>query len=178
MQVAQTMWQILEIYSDLFPLEKNHLLSQTHYVRDLPDPFARSTLPGHITGSGIVIVDQKMLLIHHRYMKEWFQPGGHVDPGETPDTCAIREVTEETGWHTAHIAPHQAPLPIDIEMHLIPANPIKQEKEHWHIDFAYLLEPIHQGLASDPEVCDWFDIQSLQAPRLARVVQKYYERLK
>jgi hypothetical protein len=40
------------------------------------------------------------------------------------------------------------------------------------------LEPIHQGLASDPEVCDWFDIQSLQAPRLARVVQKYYKRLK
>ena len=95
MQSAQTMWQILEIYSDLFPLEKNHLLSQTHYVQDLPDPFARSTLPGHITGSGIVIVDQKMLLIHHRYLKEWFQPGGHVDPGETPDTCAIREVTEE-----------------------------------------------------------------------------------
>ena len=67
MQSAQTMWQILEIYSDLFPLEKNHLLSQTHYVQDLPDPFARSTLPGHITGSGIVIVDQKILLIHHRY---------------------------------------------------------------------------------------------------------------
>ena len=27
----------------------------------------------------------------------WSTPGGHLDPGETPDACAVREVMEETG---------------------------------------------------------------------------------
>lgn len=29
----------------------------------------------HLTASGIVIKDDSVLLIFHRYIKEWFQPG-------------------------------------------------------------------------------------------------------
>jgi ADP-ribose pyrophosphatase YjhB (NUDIX family) len=113
-----------------------------------------------ITGSGILIRNEKMLLIHHRYIKEWFQPGGHVDPGENPLQTALREIEEETGWHTTARPTNINPLvPIDIDAHLIPANPIKNEPEHWHIDFAYLLDPVelrrsHSGRESPPRpVC-------------------------
>lgn len=27
----------------------------------------------------------------------WSTPGGHLDPGESPEDCAVREVMEETG---------------------------------------------------------------------------------
>jgi 8-oxo-dGTP pyrophosphatase MutT (NUDIX family) len=32
----------------------------------------------------------------------WFTPGGGIDPGETPQECAAREVLEETGLRLEH----------------------------------------------------------------------------
>jgi 8-oxo-dGTP pyrophosphatase MutT (NUDIX family) len=61
------------------------------------NPFSRSNLMGHITASGLVIRDGSVLLIFHPYIKQWFQPGGHIDDGEEPIRAAIREVFEETG---------------------------------------------------------------------------------
>jgi 8-oxo-dGTP pyrophosphatase MutT (NUDIX family) len=34
---------------------------------------------------------------------KWDLPKGKIDSGETPETAALREVTEETGLHTLHI---------------------------------------------------------------------------
>ena len=38
-----------------------------------------------------------ILLLVHRRLGIWLQPGGHVDPGETPWEAARRETVEETG---------------------------------------------------------------------------------
>ena len=35
---------------------------------------------------------------------QWELPGGFVDPGETPDEAARRELKEETGWHSTHLS--------------------------------------------------------------------------
>lgn len=48
----------------------------------------------------VVIVDGKVLLIKRRNVHgagTWSTPGGHIDFGETPEDCAVREVKEETG---------------------------------------------------------------------------------
>ena len=29
---------------------------------------------------------------------EWELPGGRLEPGETPEQCVVREITEESGW--------------------------------------------------------------------------------
>lgn len=53
--------------------------------------FERVTAAG-----GLVMNDEGQLLMMHRRGK-WDLPKGKMDPGETPESCAIREVQEETG---------------------------------------------------------------------------------
>ena len=50
-------------------------------------------------GSRAVIVrDGKILLSHETVTGWWLVPGGGLEEGETPETCCIREVEEETGF--------------------------------------------------------------------------------
>ncbi len=54
-------------------------------------------------GVGCVVVrDGKLLLVRNR-RGLWSTPGGHLNFGESPDACAIRETFEETGIHVTHV---------------------------------------------------------------------------
>jgi 8-oxo-dGTP diphosphatase len=52
-------------------------------------------------GVGVIITkDQQVLLLRRRNVHgagAWSTPGGHLDFGESPEACAVREVKEETG---------------------------------------------------------------------------------
>lgn len=45
------------------------------------------------------------LLCRHKDRQTWEIPGGHIDPGETPEEAAKRELTEETGALEFNIKP-------------------------------------------------------------------------
>lgn len=51
-------------------------------------------------GVGILILkDNQLLLLRRKYVHgsgSWSTPGGHLEFGETPEACAIREAKEET----------------------------------------------------------------------------------
>lgn len=51
-------------------------------------------------GVGVIIEKNNKVLLQRRKNVlgdcYWSTPGGHLDFGETPDECAIREVEEET----------------------------------------------------------------------------------
>ena len=60
-------------------------------------PFDEDADPVHITASALVVGRRGIVLLVHRRLGIWLQPGGHVDPGETPWEAARRETVEETG---------------------------------------------------------------------------------
>ena len=115
---------------------------------------SRMRQDGHITASGLVIKNEKVLLIFHPYIKQWFQPGGQIDEGESPIEAAIREVYEETGYVCALDADNLDP--IDIDIHEIPENLKKGEAAHLHIDLLYRLKVLRQEQSVEDIQFQWF----------------------
>ena len=105
---------------------------------DRPDPFRRGDPDGHVTASAIVArpSDDAILLVSHRKLGGWLQPGGHVEPedGSVFET-ALREVREETGIERFE-SPDDGAI-LDLDVHAIPA--FGDEPAHVHYDVRYLL---------------------------------------
>jgi len=139
--------------------------------------FKRKTTPGHITASGVVFHREKLLMIFHPYLRRLLQPGGHVEKGETPSRAAIREIEEETGFIT-HLHPwHKTnPMPFDIDIHSIAANPEKGESAHLHYDFCYLLaltsKPVTKAARSSELAYLWQPIAAIKEANLQRLIRK------
>ena len=134
------------------------------------NPFSRTNKYGHITASGLVVRNDQILLIFHPYIKEWFQPGGHIDEGENPIEAAIREVHEETGVICRPIAEYLDP--IDIDFHEIPDNPKKREARHLHVDLLFLLEVVNEEESPEDIQKAWLPLAEISNPRLQRVLVK------
>lgn len=97
----------------------------------LERPFDRDADPVHFTGSAIVIGPRGVLLHLHKRIRRWLQPGGHIDPGETPVEAALREAGEETGLAVT-LAGGRSEL-FHLDVHTAYAG-------HIHLDLRYLLE--------------------------------------
>ncbi|AJF70325.1 NUDIX domain-containing protein [Streptomyces vietnamensis] len=58
-----------------------------------------ATLTRAYTGTAVLVTDEldRVLIVKPQYRDAWQFPGGTVDQGEDPETCARRELLEETG---------------------------------------------------------------------------------
>ena len=146
------------------------LVSLSRRILDSENPFTRLNQLGHITASGLVINDGKVILIYHPYIKQWFQPGGHIDDGESPIEAAIREVYEETGILCESTEGQLDP--VDIDLHEIPANPKKGEGAHLHIDLLFVLQVIEERESSEDIQKAWMPFDQIISPRIKRALQK------
>jgi 8-oxo-dGTP pyrophosphatase MutT (NUDIX family) len=131
------------------------------------DPFDRRIPEGHLTASAVVMSagGDRVLLLHHRKLGRWLQPGGHGEPGESdPERIALREAWEETGIGGLVLHP-TAPRPLDVDVHPIPAR--GDEPAHRHLDLRYLvLAPgdVAPRLApAEARALRWFAWQELPA---------------
>jgi 8-oxo-dGTP pyrophosphatase MutT (NUDIX family) len=107
------------------------------FVHANPDCLERSNLAGHLTASAFVTDRERrhLLLIHHKALGRWLQPGGHAD-GD-PDLLAVarREVHEETGLDALQPVTTR---PFDLDIHAIPER--KGIPAHLHYDVRFLFE--------------------------------------
>jgi 8-oxo-dGTP pyrophosphatase MutT (NUDIX family) len=144
------------------------------------DPFDRRIAEGHLTGSALIVSAdaRQVVLLHHRKLDRWLQPGGHAEPGERAgETVALREALEETGLTGLALHP-TAPRPLDVDVHDIPARP--GEPAHEHLDLRYLVVAPAGGAIAAPEDesqrIRWFDWEELSAleldPGLVRAFAK------
>jgi 8-oxo-dGTP pyrophosphatase MutT (NUDIX family) len=109
------------------------------FVESHERPFDRAIPEGHLTGSAITVSadGSRVLLLHHRKLGLWVQPGGHGDPGETTgEEVALREALEECGIDGLELHA-SAPRPLDVDVHDIPAR--GDEPAHQHLDLRYLV---------------------------------------
>lgn len=96
---------------------------------------SRATLPGHLTGSALVVRSDggEVLLMLHTKLGRWLQPGGHADGDHELAGVALREAGEESGIPGLGVL-----LPaIDVDIHEIP--PRGAEPAHLHLDLRYVV---------------------------------------
>jgi 8-oxo-dGTP pyrophosphatase MutT (NUDIX family) len=120
------------------PDEADRLAELTAALTRSADPTSRKTFTGHVTCSALVADEaHRILHIHHNHLQLWLPPGGHLEPTDTDlSVAAQRELTEETGIPATSVRLIDE-IPIDIDVHRIPANPARDEPDHWHFDLCY-----------------------------------------
>jgi 8-oxo-dGTP pyrophosphatase MutT (NUDIX family) len=119
--------------------EERDLDTIRRFVAEHHDPFDRSIPDAHLTASAFVVSadTRALLLIYHRRLASWLQPGGHGEPGEAEgDAIALREAREETGIEGLALHP-DAPRPFDVDVHRIPAS--GETPAHDHLDLRYVV---------------------------------------
>ena len=115
--------------------EQEHLrVAYLAHLRAHPDAVSKAGPPAHLTGSVIVLDEtaQSALLTLHRRARQWFQFGGHFEPGdESVWAAATREAREESG------IPDVTALPeiVQLDRHVL-AGDFGMCREHLDIRFA------------------------------------------
>jgi 8-oxo-dGTP pyrophosphatase MutT (NUDIX family) len=98
---------------------------------------SRSNVEGHFTASAWVLNSTRdtALLIHHRGLDRWFQPGGHFEAQDIDLEAAVRrELQEECGIDEAILFKEGL---FDLDIHPIPAK--GDIAAHWHYDLRMCL---------------------------------------
>jgi 8-oxo-dGTP pyrophosphatase MutT (NUDIX family) len=137
---------LFDIYKQQFTDEQDRIKIFCEYLERTEGGrlYDRKNFDGHITTSAFIIdtARAEMLLLRHKSLGRWLQPGGHTEGDDTLLASALREAVEETGIAPAcliNIPVHiNTDVPFDIDSHYIPPNPKKDEAGHYHHDLRYI----------------------------------------
>lgn len=122
-----------KIFSEEDDIVKNRFLN---FIATYKNCFDRSLEIGHITASAFIIdkKNEKIVLLHHKKLDKWLQPGGHCDGEENVLKVAIKEVFEETGIIIDYL---ESDI-FDLDIHTIPSY--KNIPQHEHFDIRFLFD--------------------------------------
>jgi len=154
---------LLDGYRTRYPEEEMRVDRVRRFVETHADCFERTCRDGHVTGSAWILSadDRHVLLVHHRKLGRWLQPGGHADGEADPLRVALREAAEECGLAELAVVRDE---PLDVDVHAIPAS--APEPPHLHYDIRYLLRAPagREPVASEESIAvQWFERGRLTA---------------
>lgn len=132
--------KLLDLLENHNPSDNNErkMTNETiEFVKTNEDCFKRELLIGHVTGSAWIVNDARthVLMMHHRKLNQWFQPGGHCDGDPDVLNVALKEANEETGLKKLKVVDGEI---YDVDVHLIPER--KGVPAHYHYDIRFLIE--------------------------------------
>jgi ADP-ribose pyrophosphatase YjhB (NUDIX family) len=143
------------------------------------------------TAAGCLIKDDKVLLVKHKKLGIWLNPGGHIEGNELPHEAAEREFFEETNVKVK-AAPYNLleqdditeylPCPFATNLHWVSRENYdfrtegkersQKTQKNWsrgceqHVSFVYFVEPIGSTeFTQDMEETDgiqWFTLEELE----------------
>jgi 8-oxo-dGTP pyrophosphatase MutT (NUDIX family) len=164
---------LLDRYQDLYPQEREMAERIRALVASHADCFDRTCRPGHVTASAWVVTEsrERVLLVHHRKLDRWLQPGGHADGQTDVADVALREANEETGLPRLRLSDNsQSPLPLDLDVHIIPArydaegNVLEDAHEHHDVRFLVIAEgDLTPQISDESHDVRWFTEAALHA---------------
>lgn len=139
------------------------------------DCFERSCIEGHLTASAWVInsTNTQFLLLHHKKLNDWFQPGGHADGDSNLLNVALKETYEETGLKKVNVILDGI---FDLDIHSIDTH--KNVPAHLHYDVRFLLQATDDTLTKNEESLDvrWFSKNTEIIPNQKNSIMRMYKK--
>ena len=147
---------------------------------------------GHIhklydfTVSAFIVYNDRILLLYHKKLNTWLQPGGHIELDEDPEQALYREIEEETSLKRSDLelielattrpkspTSKSLPIPFDLNVH-----PFGEHPTHKHIDLCYLIQSttnvINQNITESSDL-RWFSKEEITVMK-AELLPDIYER--
>lgn len=169
----------LEAYMPEFPEEKVHLARMKVFLEAHKNPFTRENLIGHFTASAWIVDPSytQALLIFHKKLQKWLQPGGHIETDdETFSGASLREAEEEIGVTGFLLGSSTI---FDVDIHPIPERHHEPAHEHFDVRYLWVLPTTDISCIDFQEVegACWRDIDLILAdtatpPEIRRMAEK------
>ncbi len=173
---------LLQSYQPCDVADRHHAVRIVHFIENEPQAACRESLGGHLTGSAWIVnqAGDSFLLMHHKKLGMWVQPGGHADGEYDLSAVAFREASEETGLSSIELDAAQI---FDLDIHAIPDH--QHVPGHLHFDVRFLCraddaEPLVQS--SESHALKWVPSDQLEQfstePSLLRMREKWLKRVR
>ena len=130
-----------------------------------PDGMTRDSYPDHLTASTLVLsaTGDRVLLTLHAKARQWFQFGGHCEPGDaTLAAAAAREAQEESGIADLVLDP----VPVQLSEHAVPFCDPRGGVHHLDVRFVAVAAGDADHAVSDESLdVRWWPADALPDPQ-------------